>query len=97
MFLTHNASIIVNPEGGYPGHIRRFDFSEEFLVNIPIVGPQNLFKSDQISSGVRSIYIENEYWEVVFLYKYKNVFLPLFKTAVFQGFTKALKAALLQF
>ena len=33
----------------------------------------------------------------MFLYKYKNKFLPLLKTAVFHGFTKALKAAPLQF
>ena len=67
------------------------------LVKIPTVGPQKLVKSDQISPGVRSIYIEKEYWKVVFLCKYKSLFLLLFKTAVFQGFTKALKAALLQF
>ena len=32
-----------------------FDFSDEFLVKIPTVRPQNLVKSDQISPGVRSI------------------------------------------
>ena len=46
--------------GGTPGICGAFDFSEEFLVKIPTVGPQNLVKSDQISPGVRSIYIENE-------------------------------------
>ncbi len=61
------------------------------------MGPENLVKSDQISPGVPSIYTENESSEVVFLYKYKNKFLPLLKAAVFQGFTKAPKAALLQF
>ena len=74
-----------------------FDFSEEFLVKIPTVGSQNLVKLNQISSGVPSVYIENELWEVVFLYKYKNKCLPLLKTAVFKGFAKALKAAPLQF
>ena len=55
-----NASINVKPEaGGTPGICGAFDFSEEFLVKIPTVGPQNLVKSDQISPGVRSIYIEN--------------------------------------
>ena len=44
--------------GGTPGIRGAFDFSEEFLV--PSVGPQNLVKSDQLSPGVRSIYIENE-------------------------------------
>ena len=72
-----------------------FDFSEEFLVKIRTMWPQNLVKSDQISPGVPSIYIENEWSEVVFLYKYKNKFLPLLKAAVFHGFTKAPKAALL--
>ena len=43
--------------GGIPGICGAFDFSEEFLVKIPTVGPENLVKSDQISSGVRSIYI----------------------------------------
>ena len=35
--------------GGTPGICGAFDFSEEFLVKIPTVGPQNLVKSDQIS------------------------------------------------
>ena len=69
------------------------DFSEEYLVKIPTVGPQNLVKSDQISPGVRSIYIEDEFLPLLLFYE----FLPLFKTVVFQGFTKAPKAALLQF
>ena len=46
--------------GGNPGRSGEFDFSEEFLVKIPTMGPQNLVKSDQISPGVPSIYIENE-------------------------------------
>ena len=37
-----------------------FDFSEEFLVKIPTVGPQNWVKSDQMSPPFPSIYIENE-------------------------------------
>ena len=49
------------------------------------MGPQTLVKSDGISPGVPSIYIENEKWEVEV------------KAAVFQGFAKAPKAALLQF
>ena len=44
-----NASVNVKPEGGTPGICAAFDFSEEFLVKIPTVGPQNLVKSDQIS------------------------------------------------
>ena len=36
----------------YVGHL--------ILVKIPTVGPQNLIKSDQISLGVPSIFIENE-------------------------------------
>ena len=40
----HYASLNVNP-----GICWAFDFSEEFLVKIPTVGPQNLVKSDQIS------------------------------------------------
>ena len=35
--------------GGTPGICGAFDFSDEFLVKIPTVGPQNLVKSDQIS------------------------------------------------
>ena len=57
------ACINVKPEGGgggTPGRCGAFDFSEEFVVKIPTMGPQNLVKSDQISSGVPSIYIENE-------------------------------------
>ena len=46
--------------GGTPGRCGPFDFSEEVLVKIPTMGPQNLIKSDQISPGVPSIYIENE-------------------------------------
>ena len=55
------ASINVKPEeGGTPGICGAFDFSEEFLVKIPTVGPQNWVKSDQISPPFPSIYIENE-------------------------------------
>ena len=46
--------------GGTPGIHGAFDFSEEFLVKIPTVGPQNWVKSDQISPPFPSIYIENE-------------------------------------
>ena len=57
-----NACINVKPEGGggTPGRCGAFDFSEEFLVKIPTMGPQNSVKSDQISTGVPSIDIENE-------------------------------------
>ena len=55
---------MLSPRGGggrgTPGICGAFDFSEEFLVKIPTVGPQTLVKSDQIFPGVRSIYIENE-------------------------------------
>ena len=61
------------------------------------MGLQKLVKSDQISSDVPSIYTENEWSEVVFLYKYENKFLSLLKATVFQGFTKVPKVALLQF
>ena len=87
------ASINVKPEGGggggTPGICGAFDFSEEFFVKIPTVGPQNWVKSDQMSPPFPSIYIENEKQEVVFLYKYKNKCLRLLKTAVFQGFCHA--------
>ena len=33
--------------GGTPGICGACDFSEEFIVKIPTVGPQNLVKSDQ--------------------------------------------------
>ena len=46
--------------GGTPGICGAFDFSEEFLVKIPTVGPQNWVKSEQISPPFPSIYIENE-------------------------------------
>ena len=64
--FEYNASINVKPEGGgggaegTPGICGAFDFSEEFLVKIPTVGPQNWVKSDQISPPFPSIYIENE-------------------------------------
>ena len=35
--------------GGIPGICGAFDFSEEFLVKIPTLGPKNLIRSDQIS------------------------------------------------
>ena len=44
-----DASINVKPEGGTPGICGAFDFSQEFLVIIPTVGPKYLVKSDQIS------------------------------------------------
>ena len=45
------ASINVKPEVGEPpGICGAFDFSEEFLVKIPTLGPQNLVKLDQIST-----------------------------------------------
>ena len=47
-----NACINIKPEGGTTGICGAFDFSEEFLVKIPTVGPQNLVKQDQISPGV---------------------------------------------
>ena len=51
------ASINVKPDLRICG---AFDFSEEFLVKILTVGPQNWVKSDQISPPFPSIYIENE-------------------------------------
>ena len=51
-----NASINIKPEGGgeggggTPGICGAIDFSEESLVKIVTMGPQNLVKSDQISS-----------------------------------------------
>ena len=44
-----NASINVKPKGGDPRHMWGIDFSEEFLVKTPTVGPPNLVKSNQIS------------------------------------------------
>ena len=40
---------MLSPREGTPGICGAFDFSEEFLVKIPTMGPQNLVKSDQIS------------------------------------------------
>ena len=45
-FLMHLS--ILSPRGDTPGICGAFDYSEEFLVRIPTVGPQNLLKSDQI-------------------------------------------------
>ena len=42
--VNSNASINVKPEGGTPGIRGAFDFSEEVLVKIPTVGPQNWVK-----------------------------------------------------
>ena len=39
-----NAPINVKPEGGDPGICGAFDFSEDFLVKVPTVGPQNCVK-----------------------------------------------------
>ena len=52
---------VLSPRGGGTlqlGRCGAFDFSEGFLVKIPTVGPPKLVKSDQISPGVSSIYIE---------------------------------------
>ena len=50
MPIFPNASINVKPEGGGgAGICGAFDFSEEFLVKIPTVGPQNMVKYDQIA------------------------------------------------
>ena len=46
---NNNASIYFKPERGTPGICKKIDFSEECLVKIPTVGPQNVVKSDQIS------------------------------------------------
>ena len=40
---------MLSPREGTPGICGAFDFSEEFLVKNPTVGPENLVKSDQIS------------------------------------------------
>ena len=40
---------MLSPREGTPSICGAFDFSEEFLVQNPTVGPQNLVKSDQIS------------------------------------------------
>ena len=52
--IFDNASITVKPKGGGGGEggagiCGTFDFSEEFLVKIPTLGPQALVKSDKIS------------------------------------------------
>ena len=57
MFTRKNsyASINVKPEGGgggTPGVCGAFDFSEQYLVKVATVGPQNLVKSGQISPPV---------------------------------------------
>ena len=39
-----NAPINVKPEGGTPGICGAFDFSEDFLVKVPTVEPQNWVK-----------------------------------------------------
>ena len=52
LLCNSNASINVKPRGGGggdPGICGAYDFSEEFLVKIPTVEPQNWVKSDQIS------------------------------------------------
>ena len=39
---------MLSPRGGTLGICGVFDFSEEFLVKIPTMGPHNLVRSDQI-------------------------------------------------
>ena len=58
--VMHLSMLSPRGGGGTPGICGAFDFSEEFLVKIPTVGPQNWVKSDQISPPFPSIYIENE-------------------------------------
>ena len=66
-----NAYINVKPEGGgggggIPGMCGAFDFSEEFVIKIPIVGPQNLVKSDQISPTFQHlIFWQKASWSVI--------------------------------
>ena len=44
------AFISVKPKGGGTlGLYGAFDFSQDFLAKIPIVGPKNLIKSDEVS------------------------------------------------
>ena len=58
--VMHLSMLSPRGGGGTPGICGAFDFSEEFLVKIPTVGPQNWVKSDQISPPFPSIYIENK-------------------------------------
>jgi len=46
---------MLSPREGTPGICGAFDFSEELLVKIPTMEPQNLVKSDQISPPWGSI------------------------------------------
>ena len=48
--VISNAPIDVKPKGGRgSGICGAFDFTEEFLVKIPTLGPEKMVKSDQIS------------------------------------------------
>ena len=44
MIVIAYAPINVSPRGGTPGICGTFDFSEDFLVKVPTVGPQNWVK-----------------------------------------------------
>ena len=83
--------------GGNPGQMWSISlFRRIFGQNSHYGAP----KFGQIRSNIPRCSI-NWYWKWIVrssvLYKYKNKFLPLLKAAVFQGFTKAPKAGLLQF
>ena len=58
--LMHLSMLNPRGGGGGAGICGAVDFSEEFLVKISTVGPQNWVKSDQMSPPFPSIYIENE-------------------------------------
>ena len=45
---------------GTPGIFGAFDFSEEFLVKFPTMGPQNLVKLDQKSSTFQRFVMKSE-------------------------------------
>jgi len=47
LYIMHLS--MLSPREGTLGICRAFDFSGEFLVKIPTMGPQNLVKPDQIS------------------------------------------------
>ena len=90
---------MLSPRGGRgdPGHMWGIWLFRRIFGQNPHCGAPKL---GQIRSNIPMCSF-NSYWKWVVrsivLYKYKNKFLLLLKAAIFQGFTKALKAALLQF
>ena len=83
--------------GGPRADMGHLAFQKNFWSKSPLRGPKIWSNQIKYPQVFHQFILKMSSQKPVFLYKYTNKFLPLLKAAVFQGFTKAPKAALLQF